>query len=81
MQEFKGITNVDLNESDEFIFTQYVQWGGDVVRSMNSVLSDADLLATADAKYQQWGEVLIQLYENEIGLNSLTAGATARGGR
>lgn len=53
VQEFKGITNLDLNESDEFIFTQYVQWGGHMVRSMNSLVSDADVLATTYANYQE----------------------------
>ena len=53
VKQFKAVTNLELNESDEFIFTQYIEHGDALLLSMQQLISDPDNLAKAYARYQE----------------------------
>ena len=50
VEQFKAVTNLELNESDEFIFTQYIERGDALLLSMQQLISDPDNLAKAYAR-------------------------------
>lgn len=49
VQEFKRITSAVLNESDEFIFTKYVNNGKYAIQTMHLLVTDARYLVTSYA--------------------------------
>lgn len=51
VQEFRAITSVDLDESDELIFTAYVRHGEREIQRMYSLVSDPNHLARSYAQY------------------------------
>lgn len=51
VKEFKGITKVDLNESDEYIFTEYIEGGKTSISLMQALISDEAELSSVYARY------------------------------
>lgn len=53
VEQFKSATSLELNESDEFIFTEYVEKGNVFIFSMQNLISNPSSLAKAYARYQE----------------------------